>query len=479
MHPAIFEALVFALMGVSGVAGGLLLGIRRAIPLTVIGFGLAVTIRTLSAFASWSIGQSELSYELWLGTSVAITSAGLLLHWRAWKTGTQAVALFGALSFAALATKYIFDIGERHHSDSADAVALAIVQIQSEHPNLLELANSPKRGISFPLMLALGPEGRILAGFTPMVFFMVLLLAAWIIKELLGENHRPLNYSIALVATIAFSLSVPIWRASLTYLNSHTLMGLALLMLLSALLLYDQTKSFGALPATLAGLGGVLGATSRIEGILFVAILFAVITSRRYLTTTRDRVRLAIAMAASGLSFVGWIESLDSPILRGFGIPISALAIASTVGAAILASRLIDPARRWILPTVSVVLLAAIFRVILSSGDPISLMTGPLLNLGLGSGGWGTAAYAFAMTIVLVGRVRQDVYYKKALLVVLLVIGGTLFAKSFEGGFGGPGFYDSVNRMWLHLAPLIFVTTVIGYTNLLSAAFSRKQSLSS
>lgn len=468
MHPAMIEALVFALMGVSGVAGGLVSGIRRPIVLAVVGFGLAVTIRALTSFASWSLNRPDLSYELWLIVSASFVLAGVALHWREWRVGAQAMAVFGGLSIVALATKYLFDIGERHHSDSADAVALAIVQIQSENSDLTELANSPKRGITYPLMLALGPEGRILGGFTPLVFLMSILLAAWLVWNLLGSQSARTAFTVSVTAIAAYSLTVPMWRASMTYLNGHTLMGLAMLMLLASLLLLERDGGFGCLPATLTALGGIIGATVRVEGIVLVLLLVAAIASRARFSSDNDRIRFAGALVAVGLSFAWWLGSLDSPVLDLFGTKVWILVLASLIGGALAAAPLIDPLRGWILPAVGLLLVMALIRVVVSSVDPLTTVLSQWPNLGLGAGGWATAAHVFIGSMLLLGWRGQSQSYRLSVVATWLVIGGILFSKSFDYGFGGAGFYDSVNRMWLHVAPLVLVTTALGYTTLIS-----------
>lgn len=468
MHPAIAEALVLAVMGISGIAGGLLLGVRRVIPLAVIGFGFAVALRSLSAFASWSLARPDLSYEFWLGTSVVVAVVGAAVCWRDWRAGVSALGLFAGLSVSALATKYVFDIGERHHSDSADTVALALVQIQSENSNIAELANSPKRGIAYPLMLALGPEGRILGGFTPLVFLTTIALSAWLVWELVGSKSHRAAFAISALAIGAYSLTVPMWRASMTYLNGHTLMGLAMVMLLASLLLYQRDGAFGALPAALAGVGGVVGATARAEGIVIVLLAVAALVSQRGLSTRADRIRLASALIVTGLSVTWWFGSLDSPVLDRFGTAEWLLVVASVLGAVLAAAPVIDAVRRWILPVAGVVLVALLLRVVVSSGDPLGMVLSQWPNLGLGAGGWATAAHVFIGSLLLLGWRAQSESYRTSMALTWLVIGGVLFSKTFDGGFGGAGFYDSVNRMWLHVAQLVLVTTALGYTTLIS-----------
>lgn len=475
MHPAIYEALILGLMGLSGVSLGVLFGVRQAIPLAATALGVGVSIRALSAFAAWSTSTAHLAFDYWLWASAVVALTGLIASNKRWREVFSGLAVFGAASVAALATKYLFDIGERHHSDSADTVALALVAIQSETADLSEIANSPKRGIAYPLMLALGPSGRILGGLTPLIMILSVLLVGWLVWSLLGADRSPRAFVISAVALGAFSLSVPMFRASFFYLNGHTLMALGLLLMATAWMMLRETQNFSPASALMLATGGVVGVTARAEGIVLVLILVAFVVSERQWGGVASRVRLGSALAVIGISVTWWFGSLSSPVLDRFGVSVWWLVGLTAVGAALASVSWIDPLRRWITPIVAVVLVALLLRVVISSGDPLGMVLAQWPNLGLGAGGWATAAHMFIGSMVLIGLTKRSKHFRQLLFVSALVIGGILFTKTFDGGFGGAGFYDSVNRMWLHVMPLVMATSLLGYSELLGDIFRQSQ----
>lgn len=474
MHPALYEALILGLLGTSGIALGVLGGVRKAFPLAAIGLGIGVAIRVFSAFASWSIGRPDLAWELWMSLSAVGLLVGVALSWRLWREALLATSVFAGLSIAALSTKYIFDVGERHHSDSADTVALSLVAIQREASDLSEIAGSFKRGIAYPLMLGLGPDGRILGGFTPLVLLMTLALCGWLVRSLTHGRAPRAAFITSAVAMGLFSLSVPMFRVSLSYLNGHTLMGFGLLLMATGLLIYRHEKALTREAALFMAIGAAIGATARVEGIVLVLIMFAAILSESHLSGSSARSGLFGALGLGGLSVAWWLSSLNSPVLDRFGLSDWALVVATLIGAGIASSSWLDPIRRFILPAATVVLLLLLARIVWQSGDPVGMVLAQWPNLGLGAGGWATAAHMFVGSVILLAFSNRSPIYTRLLWITALIIGAILFTKSFDGGFGREGFYDSVNRMWLHSMPLVLTTTLLGYTELLGSVWRRK-----
>jgi hypothetical protein len=116
-----------------------------------------------------------------------------------------------------------------------------------------------------------------------------------------------------------------------------------------------------------------------------------------------------------------------------------------------------------------------LLKVVFSSGDTIGMALAQWPNLGLGAGGWATAAHMFIGSMVLIGLTKRSANFRQLLFASALVIGGILFTKTFDGAFGGAGFYDSVNRMWLHVMPLVMTATLLGYSELLGELFRQSQ----
>lgn len=478
-HPVVVDALVLALMGLSGVAAGLLLGVRQWIPLTFLAVALSTVVRTWSAFAMWSLGMHHLITDAWIVASIALVVVGGALAWRHWRIALLATSALGAASVVALTTKYVLAIGERHHTDSANAIAVAVVGLGGEVDNLDPIAGSAKRGIAYPLMLGLGPEGRVLAGFTPLLFMMILLAVGWIAWQILRDTVRPQAFWIAVGSLGLFSLSVPIFRAAMFYLNAHILMGFAMVLLVGGLLLARQQRSFSGLPLLLTLVGGVIGVTARVEGIVLVLALLVALVGQSWWSSSVERMRLFATLAIVGITFTWWLSSTNSPLIERFGLTSWILVVLSLVGAALAASPWIDRLRGALLPLFAAAVVGVLLGGIAMSANPLAQVLAQWPNLGLGRGGWATAAHVFIGSVVLLGFFRRSLAYRWLLGISALMIVTILFSKGFDGGsfsvgFGREGFYDSVNRMWLHVMPTIMVMTIVGYAELLHSAFFAK-----
>jgi hypothetical protein len=469
VNPAAYEFLILTGMALSGISVGLLFKVERTIPLVAIGFGASIALRALSAFFAWSIGAPQIAFDSWVAFSALSVVAAAALRWRHWKPAAISLALFEVLGLIALAIKYVLAIGERHHSDSANTVSLALISIQSESNDLSQLALSFKRGIAYPLMLGLGPEGRIFSAFTPLVMIVTLIVVTWAVWMALPANMRGKGFWISASAIGAFSFSVPMFRASFTYLNGHTLMGFGLALMLVGLLRYRLDRSLTLEATAFLTLGGIIGATARVEGIALVAIFLAATASEELLSTLKQRIHLFTVFAASGLALTWWLGALNSPVLERFGVSEWLLVAATVGGSALVATPVVDSLRRFILPVGATALGVLLIEVIATSGNPLGMILAQWPNLGLGVGGWATAAHMFIGSIVLLGLRSRSPDYRRLLLLSVLTLGAVLFTKTFDGGFGRASFYDSVNRMWLHAMPLIYALTLMGYSELMSA----------
>ncbi len=476
VHPAIFEALVFSLMGFAGVSMGLLLGVRKIAPLAVLALGASIVFRVWTTFAAWSLGRPDLTWELWFWGSLAVVGIAAVINWRRWKEALGALVLFGTASVIALGSKYVFDIGERHHSDSANVLALAIVAIQGDMESVEAISNSYKRGIAYPLMLGLGPEGRILAGFTPLVFLIILLAASWLAWDQLGSGSSKWQFGFVLAAVFGFGLSVPMFRASMFYLNGHTLMGLAVLLLAAGLLLMRSQGSFAGTPAAFVLVGGVLGVTSRVEGVALVLAVVAAIAGTFKAQSLSERLTFFTVISLIGLSLPWWLVTLDSPALERVGVPGEILPWVALVGSALVSIPLVDRIRPLFLPIFSGILLFLLGSQVWEANEPLRVILTQWPNLGLGAGGWGTAAHVFVGSLVLLGWRARSHAYRWLVILVAVTLGAILYSKTFDGGFGGSGFYDSVNRMWLHAMPLITAMTLLGYNELVEQIRSWRRS---
>lgn len=474
MHPAISEALIFSLMGISGVAWASLLGVRQPIPLAIAGFAASVTARILSAFGVWSAGAPQWTFEAWLTVSVLGIVLAAAIRWREWRTSLSAVAIFGALAIVALSTKYVFDIGEQEHSDSTSVLSISIFIIQGDYPDSSVLADYIKRGIAYPLMLALGPEGRILGGFTPLVYLFTFLAVGWVAWRVIGERVGAKSFTIASVALAVFLISVPMFRMGMFYLNAHTLMGFGVTLMVVALLIAGATGEASPTVVALTLFGGLIGATSRIEGIILVVLVGIAIVGLPVWNSAVKRIQLGASLGAVGLSFTWWQMSLGITVSEDFGLSNSLLMVLALVGATVASLPLLDPVRSYLFPVSAATLFGMFGYLVLRGGNPLGTLNGQIQNLVFGVGGWGTFALVFFGSAVALGLRHHPVEYRRVLLVAFVLFVAVIFSKAASGGgFGRGNFVDSVNRMYLHAMPTMVLALLLGYSSVVGSLVKR------
>jgi hypothetical protein len=374
--------------------------------------------------------------------------------------------------------KYIFQIGERHHRDSSGVVANALLIFQKEF-NPAQWDASEKRGLAYPLLLALGPEPRMLSFVTPLIFLSLIALSWWVAREVMRDLIPPRWQVTAGIMVLAFSVTVPIFRVALTYLNSHTLMALALLAMAGAYLLAERDGKVTLPTAAMMVVGSLIGSTARAEGIVFVALVLALIMSGQSVTGKGGRFGVFFAVGISGTSWALWLELIGSEVPDDFGVPLWVVAVATILGAAVVVVPLFDRWRWVFFPLAGTIIAAVIIQVALTADNPLTPFLNQFNNVVRGYGGWGVAALALAASIVLLGWTARSREYRHLVKLLVVMIFATLCAKlfdggSFGGGFGRDGFYDSVNRMWLHTLGIAMTAMVLGYAEFMRDVATRR-----
>lgn len=480
LTPWLLEAIILGVAGLSGVAGGVLMGWRH--PLLLAGGAIAVTtsVRVFSSLSAWSFGALSLLQELWWGASLTLAIVGgVWALWRARRAYLLGLSGFAVLTVMSVSIKYLLAWGERHHRDSTSVVETALMIFQAE-VSPLEWPPSVKRGLSFPLLLALGPDERLLAAATPLVFLSLITLVAWLASTVMA-GRVPVRWQVTGGVLVgAFSLTVPIFRVALTYLNSHVLMALGLLMMVAGLLLANRRGGLGPDTMGLLAVGAVVATTARVEGIVSVAVLLAYLVSAPWLRTLTDRVSSWAVISLSGVTLAWWMEAVDTGIPESYGLTTLTLVTGVFVAGAVAVIPLFDKIRWVVFPLVVAVIGGLLLRIPLFSGDPLQTVMAQFNNVVRGYGGWGVAALALGVSLVLLGwRARSRDYRTLAVFSVVFIF-VTLFSKLFDGdGFGGgglgrDGFYDSVNRMWLHTLGIVATTMVVGYAEFLRDLFTKR-----
>lgn len=460
VSPELYEFLILSVLTGSGVAVALLAGFRNPFQVSFFGFGFGLVLRLVSALGLWQINQTTLLLKVWAISSLAIITVAFVIRWRMWKTFLVAMLVQVTMICFALAIKYWLGVGEMEHTDSADIVANSLLVIQSGAENLTPLAENPKRGLLYPLLLALGPGGRILSGITPLIMLNILGLASWLTWRLTMDYRR--RYRLLVISTMfLFLLSIPIGRLAFTYLNSHTLTSFGLLIMATSALLVLKHNNLSLRLSVAIAAGGIIAATSRIEAILLTGVLVVLIASRPTWRSL-ERWRFFFALLLIAGSLIGWLEVLDSPLASNLGLTHLLLVAVAVFSAAALSWNGIDRIRSALPAILASVVSIYLAWVVLTSGQPLALLSAQWPNFGLGAGGWGTAALAFLAAAFLLGWRHQHFAYKWLIGATLLSIAMILASKTLDGNFGREGFFDSVNRMVLHVLPLAYVAISVG-----------------
>ena len=472
LGPALYEMLIIAIMGLSGISLGLLAGLRSVLLLIPFALAASVAMRVTSALALWSFSLNELSLEVWAALSAATAITAAMRWWRFWRLAFTALAMWVIAGLASIASKYGVGVGEMQHTDSANQFAVSLLVIQSDTPDLSALASSPKLGIAFPLMLALGPGGRIFSAFPFLVFLATASLVLWLSLRVTKPMSRASVYwSLGIIAI--FSLTVPMVRIAAFYVNSHTLMGLGVALLTTGVFLAVRSTSARPEHGWLIAVGALLAVTTRIEGIILVAVILLIFASQIQ-PSTKSRLVLGIGALIAGGGLSWWTGALDSPVIDQFGLHWWWLPILTFVGTVVVTSPPIDRIRRF-LPIALVALLVFLLSAeVWKSARPLATATAQVPNLIFGEGGWASAAIAFSVLTLVTAGAHLSRDYRWFLGISWLGIGAILFSKTIDGSFGRESFYDSVNRMVLHIAPLIIVASVVGLTELIERARQRK-----
>lgn len=465
-----YEFFVVLLLSLSGVSLSYVLGIRQVIPLAMAGLAAITSFYTLIAFGAWGVGNNSSIDEVSLVLSLIVVGLALWFGRKDLKNLSFATGALSSLGAVSLVFKYIIPIGERHHSDSAGIISNALIVIQRESGDLFRLAETPKRGVALSVMLATGPDGRILSAFVPMVFLSTLLAIVWIGWRLTSRFASKSTYIAVISAVGIFSLSVPMFRASMFYINGHTLLALGVSLMLAGVVNVRVDGLFNQPSAALVLIGALTTVTARIEGLIFAGVMLAALTYAAKPVNIAERIRLGAVIASTGGVFTWWLVAVKSPLFDSFGVPAWLIVVLTLAGSLVIAIPQVDRFRQWVYPVVFALGIALLVREAWQTGNLLNPALSQIPNMVFGEGGWATAALMALGSLVILGWRSQTPDYRFLVGLSVLLVSVVLFSKTLDGGFGRPGFGDSVNRMWLQVLPVITVTTLVGYSQLLHQA---------
>ena len=459
MASAFTEGLVLALVVFGGSSGAWLLGFRQTVWITAAGFVLAVLARVGIFMGLLSVDFPHSSKVVWASVMLATGMVGLLVS-RADRRLLSAVSLGLLLGVVAVVLKHILRIGERFHEDSAQIVLWSLLVFGADN-----LHNDVKRGLALPLMLSSETDGSLLTVFIPFVFLVLVLVTFSFSRELTSATLPARNFA-ALVALLALvSLSTPMLRVLVFYINSHTMVALGIGLVMVAVIRLTRNLQLSSQDNVLLAIGGLFAVWSRYEGIVYFLVALAPLVLRCASLSARAKLKLGISAALPVTGWVAWshFTAPDLPMFNSIN-PTLTGGLILIVGA--LALLLSEQLARLLFITSTLGFAGIAAYLILNSGQ-VTLLN-QVRNLVLGLGGWGFVAPTMVLLLVVIGRRKKSRIYRLLLTYVMLVIFATVALKFFDGaGLGRQGFNDSINRAWSHWLFLWWVAPFVGLAEIM------------
>jgi len=455
------EFAVLLLISLGGIAIAWQLGLRNFWLSVPAGLMVSVVIRDV-LFSVMNMVQQR-----WIGafSFFGVLAVGLIASaWQAGRGLYKNLLLGAGLAILGVLSTRVFGFTGTPHGDSLWILSFAHLFDINGNINLLSGHTAIKRGFSYPLMLALGPSGQSLTGVTPYIFGALGCLVVWAVKELVGDSAKKrVLYSAFVLAAITFTTVLPV--RAIFYINGHTLTAIGMLAAAIAAVVAIRDYHLTREQLLIICLGVFTATTSRIEGIVLVALAVLPLLSQHWIK--RREITLIITTGTFALGM--WLATYHSYIIHATHLPWYVF-MAILIGGGLL------PALRWFdwirtrivgiaIGGMALVFVAAeiVFHNELRKGTQALYD-----NLLGGSGRWGWAFVGLALVFAL-GRLRAlTPEHKTLVLITVSLVLGSLVVKMLDGGqFGHPtlgrtGWSDSLNRMWLQSFAIFLVTGLVG-----------------
>ena len=464
----LLEAMTLGLIALSGVAAAWLIGARHWLLLVSMGALISVSWRWVSYSALNALGLLEAATAVWYAGSVALVAAGAFAAARRKKFVIAAGIGVGMAVVAAALTRLI-GLRGIEHSDSLWILTLSDHFQADGDPAVLGGRTAIKRGFSYPLMLALGPEGESLTGFTPYLYLALMAAIAWVFIRLIPQPRWWLAVTmITAMTAIVFSVVMP-WRA-VFYVNGHTLTALGVTVAVggAALMIREKTVRPALLMAMVFGLAAI--GTTRPEGVAFSALIAFGFISARWLGS-RNRYRWAVRLvtAAVLLPFASWMWVYDSYLTRSFRFEPWEFAVVALVLTFMSGLEIFDWFRERLAHfAIAALVIALAVSLVLFRDGVASGLAAQWANIGEGRGHWGFYLLAILPLLIITGWRNTSREYRMLAYITLSFVLATFATKLLDGGqtgapdLGRVGWSDSLNRMWLHGFGIFIITAVVG-----------------
>jgi len=456
----VYELIVMLAIAIGGASLGMILGAKNRWLILPFGLAAAICLRMVSYAITVVFGLQQYSAQLFFAL---IAAAAVIAIWRYRARLALPVVVSSAAAVLAWLLGRVLALKPQGHSDSSWILVMTHLFERGGHPELLEDKVPFKRGFDYPLMLALGPSNEYLSAFTPYIFIAIIAAIIWALAELLPNQSKLIAVYGSALGLVVLTATVPL--RMITYINGHTLTALGVTLIAVVVVLAQRAQKLGKTEFAILLVSIATVSTTRPEGILVCVMALLPILASRYVT----RVQLMLLASSATVSLAVWLNLYDSYILQKLAVPFWLFDLV-LIGAGLLPwLKWFDGLRYRLVPiglaSMALVILAAqvFFFKGMQEGN-IALF----VNLFLGAGLWGYLFPFLLFVFIAVGYRQRSVDYKTLAIISLTLIMSFLIAKMLDGGQSGNptlgriGWSDSLNRMWIHLLPVLIITALVG-----------------
>jgi hypothetical protein len=464
----LLEVMTLGLIMLSGVSAAWLMGARNWLLLVSLGLLASYSWRWISYAGLNAFGLLEAATPVWYVGSVLLIAGGA---WAASRRKKFVLAAGVGTLMALISPALTRLLGWRgvDHSDSLWILTLSDHFQAAGDPTILGGRTAIKRGFGYPLMLALGPEGESLTGFTPLVYLALMATVAWVLIRLLPQTQWWLVVSLSVLITAVVYIPLMPWRA-LLYVNGHTLnaLGVTLAVGAAAIIIRDKAIRAPHLMAVVLGLATI--STTRPEGVAFAALIAAPLISARWLGG-RKRYRWAVRLitASALLPFASWMWVYDASLTRLLRFEPWEFVVVALILTFMSGLEIFDWFRERMPHFVIAALVLALLAAAVLFGDGLLPgLSAQWTNLGEARGHWGFYLLAVIPLLIITGWRNTSREYRLLAYVTLSFVLATFASKMLDGGqtgspdLGRVGWSDSLNRMWLHGFGIFIITAIVG-----------------
>ncbi len=445
-----------------GIAWAAVWGFRNWIDKAVIGFIVSALVANLTFLVMYVVGQAE-SFVPVVRSILLMAFIGAALLLRARLSSVLAVSGLAVtvVGFAAILRNILRVDGWLISYDHI-VTAIAAHFIQSGQLGEQTISEAIyKKGLTFPIVLALGRDDLLL-GVTPVVVFILLLAATYRVIDLILDTAAwPPRLGLWGVSVALWGTSEMFWGYPF-YQHGHVIVALGIAAYTTLIFQYLKNPTLSWRLTSALVVTGIVLTQSRFEAFILVFFLsLPILWSLRAKSVNWRGILHAVAISlAWPVGFSVWIGALGNfPVS---GISIWLISVMSFVGAVIVATVLygVPGSRYYVIHFVWATLLGSTvaFLFFAREGEDWSAF---YANTFQGEGQWGSFWWVPVLAIVFLTVSKKTSVEALVVWLTVVIILLTILVKITDGfplgrlGRIRTGWGDSVNRTLFHAFPLV------------------------